>query len=642
MPDTATVEVRMPDGKVWTIPKESLVRAKLRGAVEYTAPAQTKKQNDAPAKENSLESHARSFNEGATGFGDLQQMWKGLKSGFTKLREEGPVSAFSDFVQDQLDTQSEAVGKRQYSDPNRYVAAVPLVGPGLARASEEGGTKGLSRIAGMGVGGSILSKTGELPGKAAVAAEDLLQAGKKVPPKVVQNVTGAKMATNRAETAAAESAAEKRSAYEKRVSEATADFETRKAKQDAAHEAKVAEAKAKHEAQLEATKRGYGESVSQAERAKIAESRLEGQKRSLSDLKDRYSEQAAENLEKAEGGEKASLDKRYQDFREKVLGVSKENPNGLLHADLSQMAQSIIDARKNVLKGSKTSVPIFNDVLGRIKNIVQETPEGELKLVEGQQMIPVDQLRGYLTEINDALYERDLPNDVRNALKEVQKAGEAQVSSAIKDAHGQGAVGLYDKLKGDYSDYMDTWRDTQSGSPLPAIRKLLKSPIAQKRGVPVYREVGRILEGTKGEKAIATVARKKGFGADPGIIAKLRAADKRLEGLPKSAGKIPVVKRPNFPQYKEPMAPAPVERKNVEHPEIEPFNRQAFMRNTIEDRLNWAGKLGQGYKILQMINDVVHMKGWAAASEAEQMAMIEAIKRALTSDKALNYFSKEN
>jgi hypothetical protein len=333
---------------------------------------------------------------------------------------------------------------------------------------------------------------------------------------------------------------------------------------------------AERKAEAGKAKKKFAEETAAAAKEKVVQSKADTARRSYEDLRDRHAESTSENLDKAEKTEKLSLDARYEDFRKKVLGVSKEFPNGTLEADLSPVGEAVVNARKNILKGSAESIKQFNDILGKLKDFV-ETPEGDLTPVPGQK-ITADQLHGYVTELNEKLYDSGVSGDIRDALKHVRDAAENSVTDSIGKAHGKTAVKAYSELKGDYNDYMDTWRDVSSGSPLPNIRKLLRQPMATKRGIPVYREVADILEGSKGEKALAVIARKRAFGADPALAAKLRKAGEKLSSLPKPK-EVKPVERPEMP--KEPTStkyevPAPKETK--------PFNAEQFRREKIGDK----------------------------------------------------------
>jgi hypothetical protein len=311
--EPATVTMRSPSGKMYEVPRENLMRAASLGWLKV--------ESEAPKEEDWLSSHARIFNEAATGSGDLPSLWESLKKKAQGMFSETPDVQIENWLKNYNRSASAAVSKYGTGDYRRYIASIPMVGPGMAEAEEEGGTKGIARLLGMTAGAGILSK---VPGVASRRLENIegslraLKTGEPVK-DVIRSISDRGAGAVEVErTKAATSAAEKQAAYAKELEEAKkgyqekvdlvrskarSEYEASEAERQAKHEAAVEEAKAKHEATMEATKRAYGESVSRSERAKIQASRLETAKRALSDLKDKYSEQLAENLDKAEAAE---------------------------------------------------------------------------------------------------------------------------------------------------------------------------------------------------------------------------------------------------------------------------------------------------------------------------------------------------
>jgi hypothetical protein len=146
------------DGKAWT-PVPSGAGA---GAGSGSGSGERK---DTPPQEDWLQSRARAFNEGTPfGGGRIPEVWNTVKSGVKSLASEGPISATSDFIQKQIDAVNEAMEKYGIKDPKRYVAAIPVVGPGLAHGEELGGSKGIANDLGMAAGLAIAGKAPELTG----------------------------------------------------------------------------------------------------------------------------------------------------------------------------------------------------------------------------------------------------------------------------------------------------------------------------------------------------------------------------------------------------------------------------------------------------------------------------------------------
>lgn len=576
MPDTATVRVRTSDGHIWDIPRENLPLAKIKfGAVEMPPEKKetpfsveigkevTRGMGFDPEKAERMELDLAGHRHPLRGALELanQFMKGGSKWMESVAKDPFKIAEPVESVATGVEKGMEGVWKSLTEDDDPSMRKVALA---LAR---------LTGASSMALAGSEKGETFRAPVRAAL---ELPKKVGEVPKAVSREVLGV----------------------------TAKDIE--KARKPVEERATTARTQAKNK---------YGESVTAADRAKIAQSRLEGQRTSFERLKDRLAEQTTENLDKAERAEKASLDTRYGDFRRQFLGVSEAHPNGLVQSNLSAVAEAVLDAKKNILKGSSTSVPIFNDILGRIKDMV-ETPEGDLKPVAGE-MIPTDQLRGYVTELNDRIYDAELPHDVRNALKSVVAKADAEVLRSIQDTSGPQVAGLYGKLKADYTDYMETWRDRSSGSPLPAIQRILHQPMTTKRGIPVYREIGKILEGKKGEKALAVIARKRGFGADPNLAARFRWAGEHLEGLPKSAGKIPKVERPDLG-------------------DIEHFDAEKFVRETAEGRAKSISRWGTAGAIAWMIRDILHGNIPSAPLVAAPVVQ-HFLMRAMTSPKFLKW-----
>jgi hypothetical protein len=629
-----TVNVRTPGGKVIPILKSDLATAIKRGAI----PVNTAK--EAAAKPDDDNSYIESL-RGGMGFdpkGGVKSDIKDLGTG-GKFMGRHPLESIKLMLESLSKAQQGTIDKayeEQHSDDwakkmhgfiRGIYASIPGGGPLMEHAGEQfekGKIKGglgtmtpmlFAEAAKSPVGQRVALEAADLPGKAVTGV-------KKGASAVTREVAGAPLKEiNKAQAATEAANAEK-------VAAKTAEQSQAKAKARGEYEA----AEVKRKAEADTAKKKFAEETAAAAKEKVAQSKAETARRSYEDLRDKHAESTAENLDKAEKMEKLSLDARYEDFRKKVLGVSKEFPNGTLEADLSSVGEAVVNARKNILKGSAESIKQFNDILGKLKDFI-ETPEGDLKPLPGQK-ITADQLHGYVTELNEKLYDSGVSGDVRDALKHVRDRAEGSVTDSIGKAHGKTAVKAYSDLKGDYNDYMDTWRDTASGSPLPAIRKILRQPMATKRGIPVYREVADILEGAKGEKALPVIARKRAFGADPALAARLRKAGEKLSSLPKPK-EVKPVERPELP--KEPTetkfeAPKPAE--------VEPFDRRKFVEEKVGRRAGQIERYSLVVPAFQLLYDIVNGK-MPGPEMAVGPAMGMAIKKLLTSDKVLDWLSKE-
>lgn len=376
--------------------------------------------------------------------------------------------------------------------------------------------------------------------------------------------------------------------YQERLAEETAKHAEREAQREATHQTKQAEAQAKYEAQTEAMKQGYSESYAAKNRAKLAQSRLETTKTSYEVQKDRLAQQSFDNIMQAEKAERGSLDTRWDDFRKNTEGAQ---------ADLAPVADAVTDARENILKGSKENIGIFNNVIGKVKDFIDQ-PDMPAGIKAAPTNLPLDQLRGFYTEINDKMFSGDwrgLP-DVYQALKSVRNSLDKTISDTVGDFSGKEGLKNWQDLKSDYTDYMRTWKTTvgRDASPLAKVARLGNSASATKMGVPVYREAAGILTRATGERAPYLMARKSAFGADASTVAKLRAIDDQLGSLsakslkyeiPPEAGgilrRLYEIKKPNVPEAPEnaPYEAAPF--KGPKEPKVPAEIDPAAMRRRI-------------------------------------------------------------
>jgi hypothetical protein len=114
----------------------------------------------------------------------------------------------------------------------------------------------------------------------------------------------------------------------------------------------------------------------------------------------------------------------------------------------------------------------------------------------------------------------------------------------------------------------------------------------------VYRDVGNQILQKSGERISYLLSRKKSFGADPTLPARIRSADAQLRSLPKSYGRIPVVKRPEFPVAKEVSPPEPKTFESPTPPKDEPFSAEEWRRQELERKSGEFGKKLTGWDLL--------------------------------------------
>lgn len=319
-------------------------------------------------------------------------------------------------------------------------------------------------------------------------------------------------------------------------------------------------AQEKDAAKTEAVRGKKAGEVREAQAERIQRSKLETKKSGLGVLKDRVAEKVAQNLDLAEKAEQASLNKRYAPFN-KVIDAGK--------FDLAELENAIGESRKEIFKGTVQNEPIFNSILSRIKNKIEET-SGETHAVPGENMINGSQLRGYISELGNEMFKNtELPADVYKGLKNVRETAKAMVQDYVDDAMGKQGGEAYRQLQRDWANYEQTWYDRSSGSPL---RNALKTIRTTGRNVSVYREVAnQLLREVKGEQALQWLGKKKQFGANPDLVAQLRRVDKEMKGV-KVPGEVAEVQPPTLPKPTE-----------VKPSEPTPFNPEQWRRQTIRD-----------------------------------------------------------
>lgn len=636
--ESANVRVKMPDGSNWTIPRASLLRAKARGAIEIQNTPAT-----LPKEEGTLKKAARGAALGTfSGAGipetmhPLKDLWAGMKESATHPPKWDPTGGALSAVL--------GIGKNLGTTGVDVLKDIGKADPRVG--GKPGGLdveKTSHDVASL-ITQLALLKGGKKAATTPLAESEVIRSGETVPPKIIRNITGTKYATEQAEAEAAKKTAEyaeKRARYDEKVAEAKAEHEAKMAKKVAEHEADVETTKAAHQAKMDAAEQSLAGKVTREAHARLKNTRLDAAKQKLTSYRDSLVKLLSDNLLKTKQAEEGTLDARYNDFKQKVLGVSKENPNGTLQSQLTPVGQAVIDAKHNILKGSRTNITIFNDIMGRLKELI-EAPDGTVRPMEGQ-MIHTDQLRGYEKELGSALYEKSLPGDVKQAVGAVRDTIHNEVVGAIKDSVGQKAVDVYEKLSEDWSTYKRTWFDESRVNPLPRIRAMLEDPTVTREGIPVAERIAKIVKDEPGQSIVKILAGKKNFGGYPEIPARLMAIEKKLGGLDKFYEKLTVAKYPRFPKLEEPKPPEiePFKNKREEPEAPEPFNRNQFIKDTLTGRLNTAGRWGSGMMLLRSIYDATHGNLAGAASSAEEIAAIQAIKSLLTSPKVIEYLSRE-
>lgn len=495
-----------------------------------------------------------------------------------------------------------------------------------------------------GVGQGLFGTSALAHATAPTAAAGTRKFVREISDRSARDVTKAEVAAKE-EARVKQAAHEERLAdYQKKVDTARSEHEAKMATKQAEYESEVAAAKAKHQADIGAFEQSVSGSVTRQAHAELKNARLTKAKEQMTASRDQAAKDLVTNLDKTEANEKGQLDDRYKKFDQQILGVTEQNPNGTLQSELSPIAEKVLDARKNILKGSATNIPIFNSILGRIKEMI-ELPDGSIKPMEGQT-IPTAQLRGYVRELGDAIYDHEnLPGDVRQAIKAIEEAAKQEVAKSIKDVHGQSATKLYEDLSADWANYKRVWFDRSRVNPLANMRRIFRDPSVERSGLSVSDQIAKQVSGEKGRNVVKLLAEKARYGGDPRAAAKLMSLDAGLDKIESQFERVPVAKYPRFPKGKEiakpVVEPFKVKTEPPEAPKTEPFNRQEFIKEGIEKKMQRMGNIGSGLGAFWALKDLISGEPVPAMRMAEAVALMQALKYGVTNPRVLAWLARE-
>ena len=707
MPNGQDRYVALPDGRYVHIPGDttpeqlSALREKLRG---QTAP-----------KEGWFKSNvARPFNESASGGmgGSLSEVGTSIKSIWDRLRSVGPITAVDEFAENMMESQKEAVGKRAMNDPNRYIAAIPLVGPTMAQAQEEGGVKGFSRDVGMLAGGALGSKVNELPG---AALEKAGQAAESVKGGVRSATMEALNVPERAVKAARDAHTDKMAevqlknlekqndamlTYQRELREAEEEYANKREdttqtnlQKEAAHKLKVEQIKEKHargEAQRqEDFKRKVADVHSEYEKAisgierpgggaeSSAATAAETRRSALGGVKERggpvyqrlkgmVDRVATEDVPKLEKTVRQAYNARWGAWRE-AMGDAEGN--------FSPVQQAVVDAESDILKGSPENIAIFRNILKEgedpllsqasvfrkkpgvdVKSVlggehmtargqerllaslreagIEDIDEGFPTVGPGENVtLPIDQIRGYGTELQSKMFRGGFSGDVYRALKHVQEAANREVERV---AQSKGQLATYRQLKSDWSQFLGDFLDSDG-----SLNKLKNAANADSRL--------NLISGSEGENIISALGRYSKFlpkdasGQTPiDIAGRTRSLVHQLSALPSGSkppmrGELPA--RPEArPEPALPAPPVPKEMpefkppqmKDVPVDDIVPFDLPKFVEERVNKRAEQIGMAGHTLLAYWVIRDIFH--GQVPSPQMLAVPLVQAqIRRYLTS-----------
>jgi hypothetical protein len=543
--DQGQVQVTTPDGKNWTIPKANLAAAQARGAKLVTPKAPQ-------APPSTASTVGREATLGAfSGLGipetktPLQDIVKGITT------NKPSTASLLDPTAGAL-TSAMGMAKDVYGSGKEAVQGIQRGDPGMIA---HGGAEGITRLLMM--KSMAEAPNAEIAGKATkTALREVIGIGDKDIAKTLTEST-------------------------KKVTEAQA----KATEAEQAHAQKVEEAKAAYAKKVAATKEGYADKIAKTEEGKVsaskAQSAAETRKAALQTKRGpvyqrmtEMADTAQKNVQEVDTKVRAVENAKWNSFRREV-----GNPD----IDWGKVQNSVSDAERDILQGSPENIAIFKNImkegqggggladasvfkggggvdvkefLSSIKDPIRrnqfiqemrargENVAPEAGIPQEGATVPMDTARGFYTELGEKIYGRELPGDVRRALRSVQDSIDGEITRSVAKAGGKDAVMNYRQLKSDWRDYMQAFYDKDS-----PIQKL-------KRGADPNDKL-RPIVGDEGERAVKLFGKYKQYGADVNQLGRLRSLFTSIKELPSSGGKVPgEVARPKFPERpKIPEAP---------------------------------------------------------------------------------------
>jgi len=716
MPEQDTVRVKMPDGRMWAIPRTNLEKAKARGALL--------------AENGGVQEFGEGL-RGSMGFSPEGGVKEDIKTIGSGLKEEAahPIESASLLAHGMSDAQQALIDKayEEQHSPDLMTkahglirgvySALPGLGPILSGAGEEFESGHFARGAGMMTPLAIMQAletpmgtragvaAADLPGKAATAIGEAGTSGLReilgVPERAIERAR-AEHATKMAEVqlknlqdhntaiaeydkamreaeaehqkAVSETGAnnlQKESAHRLKVDQIKQDHAAKLAKDAEAYKNKVAELQRQHEREISAFNRPGEETA--AGRATAAEVK----RKTLTTAAPRggpvyqrlagMADKIAEGVPKLAQSVRTAYDARWGAWRQAM---------GNVEGNFTPVQAAVQEAEDSILKGSPENIAIFRNILKEgedpllesaavfkggagidVKDIIgsrfmsEETRSRVLRSLEeagvsetgrmplAETTLPIDDIRGYVTEIQKKMYGGKFPSgDIWKALEHVKKAGEAEIERTIK-ANNPEQLPVYNRLKSDWSQFLGDFYD-----PSGALGKLKNSVNSDTRI--------NLLKGAEGARVIDAMGRYAKFNPDIQSVGRLRSLVKQLSEMPSSATapEAPVIPpRPGTrpephlppapvpkatPEFKPPGAP-----KMKEPADIVPFDVPKFVEEKVTkqaERLGVAGHTLMGYWILR---DIFH--GQIPSPSMLAVPMVQnAVRRYLTSPKFLERITR--
>lgn len=541
------VQVTMPGGKVWTIPKANLSAAQQRGAKLVTTSPKT-------------------TNEG-TGTKVARGALLGTFSGMGIPETEHPIK---DMLKGILPSVKPEDIAARMADPLQggTQAIIDMFRGGVQKPATD-------------IYKGVQQKDPEMiahGGAQAVTETVLALLGRKAPEVAAgesEVATGLKGAAREVVGIGDKDIAKTLTDSAKKVEEAQA--KATEAEQE--HSKKVDDAKAAYAKKVEATKEGYAKKVGETEAKKVeaskAQSAAETRKAALQTKRGPVYQRMTEMADTAQ--------KNVKEVDTKVRAVEGAKWNafrrgiGNPEVDWTPWQKAVVDAEQNILQGVPENIAIFKQIMketgedvladasvfrgggtlpgSNLKEVMRsknpaeqaqflenlrrqgiETPAEQTGAPTEGLTVPMDKARAFYTKLGEKMHGRELPGRVYHALKTVQEAGDAQITKTIAEHGGKDAVIRYRELKSDWRDYMQAFHDWDS-----PLRKLKEGADPNDKLRPIV--------GDEAERAIKLFGKYKQYGADVQAMGKAKSLFTSIKELASSGAKPPAeVAKPKFPE----------------------------------------------------------------------------------------------
>lgn len=335
------------------------------------------------------------------------------------------------------------------------------------------------------------------------------------------------------------------------------------------HARELAESSAKHVEQEAAAREKWVQKAFEHKQGKSEAAKVSARKETLERSTEASTKILKQNIDTAHEAVRNALGARWNALRDQV---GKDTP-----LDSVKIGNAIEMAKQRFLMGSPESLKVFNDLMKQMEF------EGDRIAAEGGGLQPAlkpltwDEGRVHHSALQDKIYSGELPGNILRGLRHVADTVDSQLK---KVATEKGAGETYSKLKSDWSQYMDDWKDMSSvatgGSPLA------RALVAQDPGFVSSQVLGKA-----GERMMQIAARYNQYGLSPRLMSRIRGMNAELKSLPKvkvSAEPAPY-EAPALPKGKEaprikeiakPAVPAPVDPVGIRRARLEEFAGRPF------------------------------------------------------------------